>query len=200
MMEITTSSSISVKPGRVLVFAARNMAVPLNLGARALTLPVLCLVLLPERSVPDLDLSVALVAAAGGQAPAVRAERHPEDVARVAPEGHPGRGVLPPRQVPHAHGLVPPARGEPAAVRVEGQAISPLGVPLELAGHLPGGGVPDQDAPSGDGGQGLAIGAEGHAPDAGDHTGKRDPFLAGGQRPDPGRMIAPARRGKKFAV
>src|SRR5262245_30601842 len=114
MTAISTSNSISVNPCRVLVFANRNIAVPLGSGARALTHPALCLVLFPQGSVPDLDFPLALVAAAGGQAPAVRAERHSQDRTGMASEK---KGLLRSRHVPDLHGLIQAARSEPPAVR-----------------------------------------------------------------------------------
>src|SRR5262245_18189455 len=112
MMAITTSSSISMTPCRLLVVANRNMDVPVGLCARAVRLPALWLVLLPFSSVPDLDFPFAPVAAAGRQAPAIGAEGDPQDRARVAPEQ---RARLAGSCVPEPHGLVPACRGEPAA-------------------------------------------------------------------------------------
>src|SRR5262245_6139275 len=93
MIPITTSSSMTVKPPRRATVWSRLIAsllpssglhplrpVGLRLSWVDLRAPS------PRRGIPDLDFPLALVAAAGGQAPAVRAERHSQDVARVAAE------------------------------------------------------------------------------------------------------------------
>src|SRR5262245_26510835 len=89
MMAITTSSSTSVKPRRLIV-RDRSTATPSRRGragaGRGLAPAARLRLLFPQGGVPDLDLPFALVTAAGGQAPAVRAERHPQDGTRVAPE------------------------------------------------------------------------------------------------------------------
>src|SRR5262249_13805327 len=141
MIAITTSSSISVKPCRLLVVAARSIAVPRRLGARALTLPTRCLLLLPVSGAPDLEFPLAPVAPAGGQAPAAGAERHPQDVDRVAPEQ--GDLLACPR-VPEPHGLVPAGRGEKAAIGAKGQVGDAVGLRVNRAAHqVAGHGVTD---------------------------------------------------------
>src|SRR5262249_62417230 len=107
-------------------------------------------------------------AAAGGQAPAVRAERHPQNRTRVTPEK---QGLLRSRQVPDLHGLILAARCEPPAVRTEGDVEKPLGLPVNRPDWLPGRGVPDHDVagrgegPLADRRQPFAARPEPHAPD-----------------------------------
>src|SRR5262245_3305244 len=131
MTAITTSSSTSVKPRRLLIVRDRSTAIPSRCGragaGRGLAPSARLRLLFPQGGVPHLDLPVALVAAAGGQAPAVRAERHPQNRTRVTPEK---QGLLRSRQVPDLHGLILAARCEPPAVRTEGDVEKPLGLPV----------------------------------------------------------------------
>src|SRR5262245_50743551 len=108
-MAITTSSSSSVNPPRLVLFPSPSMAAP-PLGGRrgpsGTNVPAHLRLLSPEAGVPDLDLSPARVAAGRGQAPSVGAEGQAADNAGVAAQrdrlGRRGR-----LQVPDLHGRVP---------------------------------------------------------------------------------------------
>ena len=81
--------------------------------------------LLAGRRVPDLH---RLVAAGGGEALAVGAERHAVDRAGVPLERE---RLLAGRRVPDLHRLVAAGGGECVAVGAERHASDPVGVPLE---------------------------------------------------------------------
>src|SRR5262249_27346122 len=95
---------------------------------------------------------------AGGQRPAVGAERH------VGERGGPSERVNPPTclQFAQLHGLiVVPRRGQVLAVRAEGHGPHGASVPAQWILRLTRGHVPElDDATLSSGGHRLAIGAE----------------------------------------
>src|SRR5439155_5732770 len=104
IMPITTSSSSRVKPRRPLCLMNRGMVTPISVdGGDGLRSAVR--LGLPQALVPDLDFTFVLVAAACGEALAVRAERHAPDRAEAAVEG---LDRLPGPCIPDDH--LPPTR------------------------------------------------------------------------------------------
>src|SRR5262245_42646112 len=83
---------------------------------------------LPEGDIPDLDLPSALVAAARGQTPAIRAERDTQCRAGVATELAKLRTRC---HLPDPHDLVPATRSNPPAIRTERHAAVSRGLPFE---------------------------------------------------------------------
>src|SRR5262249_34111819 len=132
----------SVKPRRLLVFGKQSMAAssPTSLRRkRRKQLPWLTLPagncrpvsgltpptrdwLFPPSGVPTPDFPPALVTTAGGQAPAVWAERHAPHVTDMAPEG---AEFLARRRVVKSYILVLANCGESSAVRAERHAEDP---------------------------------------------------------------------------
>src|SRR5881397_163086 len=106
---------------------------------------------LPQALVPDLDFAFALVAAACGEAMAVRAEGHAPGRAEAPVEGlewPPGRCIPDDDLPPARRGQAPAvgAGGHEPAVGAEGHDMDPAGVSTEGSDLLPVR-VPELDGP-----------------------------------------------------
>src|SRR5262249_23567928 len=124
-MAITTSSSISVKPDRVLEWRGRDMGIPHFHWRAGDVSPLfggdrlLVRLLVQRGQVPDLD---GPVATGRGAVLPVRAERHPGDEAAMTAEG---ADQLAGRGVPDSHGVILASRGDPSAVGVGAERHAP---------------------------------------------------------------------------